>query len=113
MRPSRGCKPGSPRRATPTPWGERQGCWRRPGRTNEAIEWLQTRASKTGDPLALGHAAVLLERAGRRDEAVRMYQRAANAGDPDALRQAAELLAKAGRIDETIHMYQRRPRRRP
>jgi hypothetical protein len=75
-------------------------------RADEAIDWLQTRATEAGDPDALWVAARLLEQTDRADEAAGLYQHAAEAGDLFALAQAVRLLERTGRRDEAARLRQ-------
>ena len=99
------CRGRRPRR----PGRMRPGYLEQAGRIDEAIDWLQTRAAETGDPIALGES-------GRAPGAGRPHRRGhrlvagppPQTGDTAALGRAAALLERAGRIDEAIGWLQGR-----
>jgi tetratricopeptide (TPR) repeat protein len=77
------------------------------GRVQEAIEWAQTRAAATGDLLPLREVTQVVERSGRIEERIALYQRIAELGDHRDLVRAAEALEGASRIEEAIDFFQR------
>ena len=71
------------------------------GKAEEALAWFQTYAAETGwtDQELMGYCP---ERAGRTEEALRVYQGAADRGSGFALHQGALIVEAAGHIDNAV-----------